>query len=298
MTYFHKPVVRPRSGIMLAKPFEQRYLDKMGERVIAQPKIDGVRMRAVPFGLKSPGYALFSSTGLNIGSLLHINSALNWLFRDTSLEDLPVLDGEAYIHGMLQQDISSIVSRTVNAHPDSKDVQFHIFDLVDAYRQSTRVLNLSNLFKRPRRSPYIQIVESRWIDPKSWTSQLSTYKERGYEGIILRDPNALYTFGKQSCILKFKPAKHDTYTIIGTLEAISKEGLRKGMLGALMLVDSHGNRFKCGAGLTSHPERVDLWERRDSLITCLAKVKYLRLTKKGVPREPVLVEIKEKANGT
>ena len=111
-----------RSGIMLAKPLEERRLTnpKFGWSfpVLCQPKLDGERCSAENHN----GISLLVTSEQNIfQSVPHINDALEGLHTEE-------LDGELYCHGMPFSEIHSRVSRTVNLHPDYQKIQYHIFD--------------------------------------------------------------------------------------------------------------------------------------------------------------------------
>jgi ATP-dependent DNA ligase len=65
-------------------------------------------------------------------------------------------------------------------------------------------------------------------------------------------------------------------------------------MGSLILCTSKGDTFSCGSGMTD-AIRADLWERRETLMGQLAKVKYFDVgTGYNVPRFPVLVGIRDK----
>jgi len=275
---------RPRTGVMLAKPFERRHLDQMPSTVIVQPKLQGAHIKAVP---THDGYMLLSSTGLQKFSMPHIVDALNKAFPHWG--EAPTLDGEAYCHGMSQQDIMSIFSRTKNLHADHGALAFHIFDMISGVGQNERLYRLKSLDL----APPLRLVESLAISQETLQESTAAFINNGYEGIIIRDPNASYLYGKRKCILKLKPGRTDDYTIIGGFEAISKIGEPKNMLGGLFLHDDKGNHFKSGAGCLTHEQRYGWWIRRFDLPGKIAHLKYNNLSDSGIPLEPILMEIKD-----
>ena len=127
---------RKRKGAQLCYPLEERRLTeaKFGWKHyfphITQPKLDGERCRAICRGHEKP--ILLSSTESIITSVPHINKALQKKCFHGEL------DGELYIKGMDFDDISSIVSRTVNLHPDYEQMEYHIFDIVDKYSPAVK----------------------------------------------------------------------------------------------------------------------------------------------------------------
>lgn len=113
----------------------------------------------------------------------------------------------------------------------------------------------------------------------------------GYEGIIVRHHLAPYERKRSTLVMKFKPKKEDTYEIIGFVEEVSKDGVPKNSLGALICRGSEGSEFSVGTGFTKDT-RASLWQRVETLKGQYARVQYQHLTsKQGVPRFPVFVEI-------
>ena len=123
-------------NIMKCVPFEEKRLAKWQPPYIIQPKYDGFRCRAVP---TETGTLLLSSEENIFFSVPHINEMFDSLKLGTEL------DGELYAHGMSFNQLSSILSRTVNLHPDYKEVEFHCFDIINNEEQGSRLLHLENL---------------------------------------------------------------------------------------------------------------------------------------------------------
>jgi DNA ligase-1 len=119
---------------------------------------------------------------------------------------------------------------------------------------------------------------------------LSSAMERGYEGLILREPSALYVEKSATTMMKLKPRSSDTYRVVGFNEEISIHGEPKGRLGALLVQDADGRAFKVGSGFT-HAQREVYWQDRDKLIGAIVHVKYQALTDRGVPWFPVFMEV-------
>ena len=92
-------------------------------------------------------------------------------------------------------------------------------------------------------------------------------------------------------LLKFKPTHQDTYKITGVLEAISKDGIPKGMIGAFIVTDGDAE-FKVGAGKIPHQQRIDHWKDRDTLPGKMLLTKHEdEKTRHGVPICAVALEV-------
>ena len=278
---------RKRSGIMLAKPFEERYLEKWPKRFLVQPKIDGLRCRAK---IERGKVELFSSTSLPINSVPHIVSELAALSE--CLHNPWELDGELSTPDFDFQRTCSIVKRN-DVHPEHKDINFHIFDIVSKNTQLQRMKWLDSII--PIDNPDLIRVDTFLSDSFQDAMEfLSTFMVFGYEGIIFRHPNGSYEAKRSSYLLKLKPQKSDEYRIIGYQEEIDKYGIPKDSLGAFICTkDSLEFSVGTGPALTK-AGREKLWVNRKDLPGKILVVKYQNLTRdRQVPRCPVALEVKD-----
>jgi DNA ligase-1 len=277
-----------RKGIQLAYPFEEKRLAKWEPPYIVQPKFDGDRCRAVP---TQDGHILLSSEENPFFSVPHILEELEKL-RYTDYE----YDGELYCHGMRHEQIHSIVSRTVNMHPNAKAIHFHIFDIVDEQKiQAHRLGDLIQLNEVVRHGfKYIEIAPFYIADTlEDVLRYYNNFLEAGYEGMIVRHHGATYVRRRSTYMMKFKPKKEDIYVIIGVVEEVSIAGNPKNALGALICSGDDGTPFNVGTGFT-RADRESLWERAESLIGMQVRVQYQHLTAgKKKPRHSVFVEVIE-----
>lgn len=151
--------------------------------------------------------------------------------------------------------------------------------------------------------------------------QLLNYEEKyvseGYEGIIIRQPDAPYKFGrstiKEGALLKLKRFQDSEAVILGMEELLHndnpaftnelgrtahtshKEG-KVGMetLGALLVRDvKTGVEFKVGTGFTQK-ERDYIWSRYYTYVGAFVKYKYFPVGVKDKPRHPVFLGFRNK----
>lgn len=136
----------------------------------------------------------------------------------------------------------------------------------------------------------------------------------GYEGVILRHPDAPYKQGRSTVregyLLKVKSFLDDEAVVIGFEErmanlneaTISETGHTKrsshkankvgrGDLGALV-VEWKGMQFSIGTGFTD-AERANLWAKRDKLKGLLVKFKYFPVGGYEAPRHPVFAGFRD-----
>lgn len=276
-----------RQGIMLCQPLDEKNLDrnfKSFPRMLAQPKLDGIRCWIDWIGDEPQ---LISSEGNLIVSVPHIVVLLkDWAKRVGHIK----FDGELYNHNFGFEKIVSVARRGAdNLHMDFCSLQYHIFDYKSESSNGQRLIGLREMFdampESVQKEDVIKMVPTTSVGRKGVDLKLSDYVSAGYEGIILRNPLAPYLEKRPWTILKWKPSKCDTYTVIAVDEAISEQGEHLGRVGALVCADRFGNQFKVGPGLgITHEKAQALWVRREELIGHLVQVTYQNLTKAGVPR--------------
>lgn len=277
------------SGIMKAYPFEENRLAKWKPPYIVQPKYDGDR--GVDHPQWNGNHLLVTSEDNPVWSVPHINEAL------LNLNCPKRLDGEFYNHDIFLEGghelIHSIVSRTVNFHPRYKEMEFHIFDYQDMKKpQMARTIELDKLREKIK-TPLV--ISPYWIC-NSLDEVKRVYDEiigMKYEGIIVRNIYGMYEIDKRSrWMMKFKPKKKDTYSIIGWKEETTMEGVPKGRIGSLLMSSQTGDEFSVSAGL-GFDEKNRLWKIRDKLSEMSAVVHYQHLTNKQIPKGTFDVEVIE-----
>jgi len=263
---------------------------------MVQPKLDGIRCVCTIDSLGR--VSLTTRNEKPINSVPHINNAIETLVDTCSINNT-TFDGELYAKGMRFEQVCSIVKRNA-LHPQYMDMQYHIFDFIANLPQLQRnqmlQTSLSDYLSAPNDIP-LQLVETRLcMTQDDICNAIADFVRQGYEGGIVRHIEALYEQKRSYTILKYKPTKSDTYTIIGTIEeqTINKEP--KDSLGALILVNSSQaattvENFRVGSGFTAE-QRQQLWQRREQLIGKHVKIAYQELTvARMVPRFPVFIKI-------
>uniref|UniRef100_A0A6M3LWR6 Putative DNA ligase domain protein n=1 Tax=viral metagenome TaxID=1070528 RepID=A0A6M3LWR6_9ZZZZ len=288
-----------RKDIMLAKPINFIQLERW-DRIIAQPKINGIRCRAV---IQKNGsrvnVSLFSSEANEIISVPHISNELANAIHDGPLSHLDVihLDGELYRHGMALQDIRSITGRTVSRHVDSDVVEYHIFDIIDARPQYDRTAELE-LLAISMNHGTLRRVPSEIIKFDHISDYIAACMKQGFEGAIFRHPDGLYQAKRTGHMFKCKPRETDTYRIIGVNEEISIHGEPKNALGSF-ICEKDGETFKVGSGSSlTRDNRIEYWKNREQLTNgqYVAVVKYQNLTNRQVPYCPVVIDVIKASN--
>lgn len=281
-----------RSGCMLAVPCENQH-ESWGIPCIVQPKLDGVRCRAV---IRPDSIKLYGSAGIEITSMPHIVMEL-FRIRDIQgmasyMEPSLELDGELYIHGVSFAEVSGMARRKAVdiAH---LAVEYHVFDMVTTDPQTVRCAKLYNIFTNTSLGEKVKRVRTSWANtPDSVRLWLAQFISEGYEGIIIRHPDANYVRSRVKTMLKMKPRAQDDYPIIGCTEEIDLNGNAKSALGAF-ICKKDDNVFHVGTGLTRGMREM-YWHLRQRLDAggYSLKVAYQNLTAaSGVPYQPVALSV-------
>ena len=189
------------------------------------------------------------------------------------------LDGELSL-GRGQFDKTSGMVRSHNSNWNG--LVYYIFDMPE---------NL-NLFEDRQASlntlllpSHCQIVKQI---PCQGRKHLNEFKadiiDNGGEGVMLRKRLSPYEQKRSSFLLKDKAHQSTEATVIGYTDG---EGKNNGLVGALVCKLDNGHTFKVGTGLTdairANPPKLD------EVIT----INYFEITKKGVPRFPSYVGVRD-----
>lgn len=266
-----------RQGIMLGYAFTKKLFERLGSPLIVQPKLEGDRLRS-PITEGIP--VLLSSSAAVRHSLPHIEDEL----RKSKFNTIE-LDGEAYVHGWKHSQIRSIVSRTVNLHPNHKAMQYHVYDIVSGDDQLDRLARLWDILKS-REWSYIKPVPFNMVRTLDEVQKLYDYwLAAGYEGIIMRSMYAPYVRKKTVTMLKFKPRLSEYFEILNVIEEVSIKGVQKDTFGAFTCITEDGSQtFSVGSGPTKE-QRDKLWENRELLVGSDVKIRFQGYTHaRSVPK--------------
>ena len=211
---------------------------------------------------------------------------------------------------------SSVVTRVDG---DISDLQFFVFDHIgdlDAPYHA-RFFSVYDRFEPIDTDTRDRVMVSPMVVAHSWEDVAALergYVSQGWEGVVTRDPEALYKCGRSTAreayMGKLKQFIDAEFEIIGfeermhnTNEAtVNERGLTqrssaqagkvgRGDLGALICRTKEGHTFNVGTGFND-AQRAELWAVRHELTGQLAKVKYHAVGSHEVPVLPVFLQIR------
>jgi len=257
---------------------------------LLEPKLDGVRCLTV-VDYEARTVVQYTRNGKLLENFSHISDIL-LNFIDV-LGRSYVLDGEI-ISGSFQT-----LMKQVHRKDDiqATDACLRLFDIIplSEFKQGTSSLGQrrrSNLLRSFKASVFdkcsiisgsesnivIEVVPQIEVDLDTFVGQ-AQYKayskqalEDGYEGILIKDPNALYECKRSHAWLKEKPFIEVSLAITSIEEGTGKN---EGRLGALVcegIDDDKKIIVNVGSGFTDE-QRDEIWNNKDSVIGQIVDVR-------------------------
>lgn len=261
------------------KPMLATRYDKAQTRFpcFVQPKYDGVRC---VLHEDEDGAVHLTSRG---GKEYDVPQIRRWGERH---RDILPLDGEIYNHQELtfQQICSAVKCRSELTNK----LRMVIYDTQTPGDFSFRWKTLQKAFKGiPSDSQaYLTqtFVANDERDIKRWHK---VFVSMGYEGAIIRNKDGIYTEGRSNDLMKLKTFDTTEFEVVDVLEA---GGLDAGT--AIFKLKVKGHEF-CSRPTGSKSLRAQYLADRKELIGKMATVQHQGYSDAGVPRFPVLLNIRD-----
>lgn len=256
--------------------------------VLVQPKLNGVRCIAV----WENGEVVLLSRGGKKYIMPHISKALMKHFAGNPNTQF---DGELYKHGTPLQYIAGIAKLEDEAQFDRKlAIQYHVYDLaMPTVKQAGRMFALSayDLGK-----DYIHYVDTYTANSEQEVKEFhDKFVDQGYEGAIVRDPDATYQFGfRDQCLLKVKEFIDEEFEITGC-----EIDPHKGIESFVFVLKNNINDLTFKARPTGTLEEKEIWRVGNrNFIGKKATIRYQERTQDGLPHQahvrhkdtPMLIE--------
>lgn len=274
-------------------------LDKLRFPLLASAKLDGIR-------------AIVRNGVVLSRSLKPIpNEYVQSLFKAHEHYDGELIVGDPTGKTVYRDTVSGVMSK--DGEPN---VKFYVFDHVKnpTERYQNRIVTLT----KAKHTPAIVRHEQHVVVCLDTLLKLEEkLLDKGYEGLILRDPDAQYKFGRSTVregyLLKLKRFVDAEAVIIGFEErmhngnaaTIDELGRTKrsahqanksgrGDLGALV-VRFGDIEFNIGTGFDD-ADRAAIWARRDEHLGKTVKFKYFPVGVKEAPRHPVFLGWRDRSD--
>ncbi|MBE9592740.1 MAG: hypothetical protein IMF19_04600 [Proteobacteria bacterium] len=225
----------------------ESYFRKRGfNLLLTQAKFNGLR------ALWRSSEGLFTRGDHPITSVPHITARLE--------EHLPFVnvDGELYHPTMDFNNINGAVRRK-EPTDNSLKLEYHVFDrLIEDVSQQNRLAHNKFDLAKLSKDSFINRVPTNEVTPGHLDFALRLYLSRGFEGMIVRAPEAYYREGRHvGNLWAIKPVYEIEAMFLGFLPPGEGTSLHQDTFGSLLLKLPNGRTFSC-AGL-SDTERTSLW---------------------------------------
>ncbi|UJJ30669.1 DNA ligase [Halopseudomonas maritima] len=185
------------------------------------------------------------------------------------------MDGELWLgHGRFEQ-ISALVRSSDAPEHAWQSVRFMVFDLpAHAGAFSERVAAMARLGEHG--SIYLTPVHQfRLASTAALERELQRVVAAGGEGLMLHHQAARYQDGRNAALIKLKPHDDAEAVVVGYTAG---RGKYRGMVGALVVEDEQGRRFRLGSGLS------DADRQQPPAVGARVTYRYNGLTSGGLPR--------------
>jgi DNA ligase-1 len=277
----------PVFGCQLAHDSANHESKVTGQKLI-EVKLDGVRVITIAY--PDGRVDQFSRNGKELVNFPHIKEQLKFVAGIGGHFGEPmVFDGEVMSSSF--QDLMKQVHRKSDVQ--SNDAVLNLFDILTlkefeaGYSETTQrrrseiLHNWHSVYETSM--PSVTVVGQELVDLDSEAGQLK-YKEinalaieGGYEGIMIKDPEAPYECKRSVAWLKLKPFIEVSLEVTDVEEGT---GRNEGRLGALICAGDDGGKFiqvNCGSGFSDN-DRIDYWNNRNSLLGAVVEVRADAIT--------------------
>jgi hypothetical protein len=278
-----------------------------------QRKYNGLRCIA---DVGPKGVTLWSRQGTIWETLPHIEQAVAQIGQPGD-----VFDGEVYCHGVPLQTLNGWIKNQSDPKVAAQrlNLQYHLYDMPRAENQSgiwqERYNRLQHRYMRWTREqgitdsgfmfnwvldhkmagPFavqlaalpLQLAATYCADTESQIAEFSQVSvAEGYEGVIIRQFNWEYYFGKRKeALLKWKNFRDEDFLVIdaASRELITADGTSTTILDKFICSTERGKPFEVVPRGTMG-KRAKLWEDREGYMKQWLTVRYLERSVDGIPQ--------------
>lgn len=253
---------------------------KITGKKLLEPKLDGVRVITI-IDAEARTVTMYSRNGKVLENFTHITSSL-----ENNLELFErswVLDGEMVSSSF--QELMKQVHRKENVQ--AQDARLMLFDILplSEFKKGKSIMGQrrrTNLLKSMKpifdKLGNIDIIPQTEVDLGEYVGELQFKQfnkdaiEQGFEGIMIKDPDAVYECKRSTSWLKQKPFIEVSLAVTAVEEGTGKN---EGRLGALICEgedDGKQIRVNVGSGFTDD-QRTEFWGDRDALVGQIIEIR-------------------------
>jgi len=251
----------------------------------AEPKYDGIRVVAV---CENGQVQLFSRAGKEFTNFPKI---LNAIAGHQPFEGL-MLDGEVF--GASFDDATTVAHN--KGGKDDSALTYCVWDCMRTQEFAASDCDRTLVDRQKMLSGAIcgcdpRVQQAPGCLVNSEEQMLATFKalrEQGYEGLVLKPLDGVYSFKRSKTWVKVKEA--------ATTEGVIKKilpgtGKHKSVMGAVMVSIEGMKDTKVGSGF-SDEQRAEFWEKKDQMVGRAIEFKHMGITPHQSYRHPVFLRLR------
>ena len=277
----------PVFACQLAQDSELHQKKLTGEKYL-EVKLDGVRVITILY--PSGKVDMFSRNGKELNNFNNLQEELKEKIRLNRIDDALVIDGEV-VSKNFQELMKQIHRKEV---VQNQDATLFLFDFLPfskfkfgVYKKTyrSRTLHLEKWYNQfIQNSDKIKLIEKKLINLDS-SQGLAFFKNfnnesimKGYEGIMIKDPESFYECKRSTTWLKLKPVIEISLEVKDFEEG---SGRNSGKLGAIIAEGIDNDKFfrlNIGSGF-SDEQRESFWKDKHKLIGQIVEIKADSITK-------------------
>jgi DNA ligase-1 len=245
---------------------------KITGKKLLEPKLDGVRVLTV-INAENKTVTQYSRNGKVLENFGHITQALE--------QHIDLFDRSVVLDGEMVSSSFQALMKQVHRKSDvqSEDARLMLFDILplSEFQKGKSILGQrrrSNLLRSMKaifdKVGSIDIIPQKEVDLDSYVGELEFKQynkeaiDAGFEGIMIKDVDAVYESKRSTSWLKMKPFIEVSLEVTNVEEGTGKN---VGRLGALVCGGQDDGRDICvnvGSGFSDN-DRIEFWNSRDSL---------------------------------
>jgi len=247
---------------------------------LLEPKLDGVRCITI-VNYEARSVVQYTRNGKVLENFSHIADAL--LQQIDTIGRSYVLDGEVVSSSF--QDLMKQVHRKDDVQ--ASDATLMLFDIlplsefqkgksVMGQRRRSKLLNsFKSLFES---TGCVAVIPQTEVDLDSYVGELQFKQfnkdaiEQGFEGIMIKDPEAIYECKRSVSWLKQKPFIEVSLTVTAVEEGTGKNLGRLGALVCEGIDDGKRIVVNVGSGITDE-QRDDFWASKDAMVGQVVEIR-------------------------
>lgn len=282
------PKLIPTFKVSLCEPYKESAIDKR-KMYLCEPKLDGARILSI---CTATAVILMTRNG---------NMVDNYADVERELKELAEKNGDIVFDGEIVSETFDETMESLFALKKDKQAVYTIFDVMTlkefnerrcASCQSARTENLNSLIGLSGMK-FVKPIKSTTISGKDLIEsiQLINYDavSEGYEGLIVKDCDANYSFKRSFSWMKYKSMLEQDFVITGFVEGTGKY---EGSLGAIKVKSiDESIESEVGSGF-SDTQRQLIFNNPEDFIGKICTVKYQELTRHNSLRFPVFLKIR------